>query len=141
MNKSIQRRDLLKAISIAPLGLYLAPAKALASHSENILETNTLPSSIAKHVLPPLPYDYSALEPYIDKQTMQIHHDLHHNGYVKGLIAAEIALENARKSNNYKLVQHWSKKTVFSQRWSLYAFTLLENYGPNFQRRWWQTKR
>ena len=28
--------------------------------------------------LPPLPYDYSALEPHIDTQTMQIHHDKHH---------------------------------------------------------------
>src|ERR671935_142466 len=32
--------------------------------------------------LPPLPYDYSALEPYIDAQTMQIHHDKHHQAYV-----------------------------------------------------------
>ena len=28
--------------------------------------------------LPPLPYDYNALEPYIDTQTMQLHHDKHH---------------------------------------------------------------
>ena len=32
--------------------------------------------------LPPLPYDYSALEPHIDTQTMQIHHDKHHQAYV-----------------------------------------------------------
>jgi superoxide dismutase, Fe-Mn family len=32
--------------------------------------------------LPPLPYDYSALEPYIDTQTMQLHHDKHHQTYV-----------------------------------------------------------
>ncbi|MFL5760288.1 MAG: superoxide dismutase [Thermomicrobiales bacterium] len=32
--------------------------------------------------LPPLPYDYSALEPHIDMQTMQIHHDKHHGTYV-----------------------------------------------------------
>ena len=32
--------------------------------------------------LPPLPYDYSALEPYIDEQTMRIHHDKHHGTYV-----------------------------------------------------------
>jgi len=35
--------------------------------------------------LPPLPYDYSALEPYIDTQTMQIHHDKHHQAYVTNL--------------------------------------------------------
>jgi Fe-Mn family superoxide dismutase len=35
--------------------------------------------------LPPLPYDYNALEPHIDTQTMQIHHDKHHQTYVTNL--------------------------------------------------------
>src|SRR5260221_3921283 len=42
--------------------------------------------------LPPLPYDYSALEPYIDTQTMQLHHDKHHAAYVTNL-------NNALKDN------------------------------------------
>jgi Fe-Mn family superoxide dismutase len=32
--------------------------------------------------VPPLPYDYSALEPHIDEETMRIHHDKHHQAYV-----------------------------------------------------------
>ncbi len=35
--------------------------------------------------LPPLPYSYDALEPYIDKLTMEIHHDKHHAAYVNNL--------------------------------------------------------
>lgn len=42
--------------------------------------------------VPPLPYDYSALEPHIDTQTMQIHHDKHHAAYVTNL---NKALESA----------------------------------------------
>jgi superoxide dismutase, Fe-Mn family len=38
--------------------------------------------------VPPLTYDYSALEPYIDTQTMQLHHDKHHAAYVTNLNAA-----------------------------------------------------
>jgi superoxide dismutase, Fe-Mn family len=38
--------------------------------------------------LPPLPYDYTALEPHIDEQTMRIHHDKHHAAYVTNLNAA-----------------------------------------------------
>ncbi len=40
------------------------------------------------HTLPPLPYTYDSLEPYIDKETMQIHHDKHHQAYVDKLNAA-----------------------------------------------------
>ena len=38
--------------------------------------------------LPPLPYDYAALEPVIDTQTMKLHHDMHHGAYVKNANAA-----------------------------------------------------
>ena len=38
--------------------------------------------------VPPLLYDYNALEPYIDTQTMQLHHDKHHTAYVNNLNAA-----------------------------------------------------
>ncbi|MCU0621533.1 MAG: superoxide dismutase [Gemmatimonadales bacterium] len=38
--------------------------------------------------LPPLPYDYTALEPHLDEQTMRIHHDKHHAAYVTNLNAA-----------------------------------------------------
>ncbi len=42
------------------------------------------------HTLPELPYDYNALEPYIDEQTMRIHHTKHHQTYIDKL---NIALE------------------------------------------------
>ena len=44
------------------------------------------------HVLPPLPYSFDALEPYIDAKTMEIHHDKHHGAYVTNL---NKALESA----------------------------------------------
>ena len=40
------------------------------------------------HSLPPLPYPSDALEPHIDRQTMEIHHGKHHNAYVTNLNAA-----------------------------------------------------
>jgi superoxide dismutase, Fe-Mn family len=38
--------------------------------------------------VPPLPYDYGALEPHIDEQTMRVHHDKHHQAYVDKANAA-----------------------------------------------------
>lgn len=40
------------------------------------------------HTLEPLPYPYTALEPFIDEQTMRLHHDKHHHTYVDKLNAA-----------------------------------------------------
>src|SRR3712207_1330849 len=52
------------------------------------------------HEVPPLPYDYNALEPHIDEQTMRIHHDKHHAAYVTNLNAA---LEKAPQLQNKKI--------------------------------------
>jgi superoxide dismutase, Fe-Mn family len=38
--------------------------------------------------VPPLPYDYAALEPHVDEQTMRVHHDKHHQAYVDNANAA-----------------------------------------------------
>ena len=47
--------------------------------------------------LPPLPYDYAALEPHIDEQTMRLHHDKHHQAYVDN---ANKALTGTEWENN-----------------------------------------
>lgn len=46
--------------------------------------------------VPPLPYPYDALEPYIDKQTMELHHDKHHQAYVDN---ANAGLANTSYAN------------------------------------------
>lgn len=70
-------------------------------------------TSAGKHFLPPLPYDYSALEPHISGEIMRLHHDKHHQSYVDGLNKAEVMLQNARDNNDYSLVKHWSRELAF----------------------------
>lgn len=48
-----------------------------------------------KHTLPDLPYDYSALEPTISGQIMELHHSKHHAAYVNNLNIAEEKLGEA----------------------------------------------
>ena len=47
--------------------------------------------------VPPLPYDYNALEPHIDEETMRLHHDKHHQAYVD---KANAALEGTEAAND-----------------------------------------
>ncbi|MEM7166857.1 MAG: superoxide dismutase [Planctomycetota bacterium] len=56
------------------------------------------------HTLPDLPYDYSALEPHIDAQTMEIHHSRHHNTYITNYNKAEEALQAAVAEGNASAV-------------------------------------
>jgi Fe-Mn family superoxide dismutase len=52
------------------------------------------------YTLPPLGYDYDALEPHIDAQTMKLHHDKHHAGYVRGLNSALDGLAEVRNAGD-----------------------------------------
>ena len=57
------------------------------------------------HQLPDLPYDYSALEPTIDAQTMKLHHDMHHAAYVKNLNAALEKYPNLQSKSAEDLIR------------------------------------
>ncbi|MEO5825915.1 MAG: superoxide dismutase [Gemmatimonadales bacterium] len=61
------------------------------------------------YTLPPLPYDYAALEPNIDEETMRIHHDKHHAGYVNNLNAALEGHDELLAMPIEKLIAHLDK--------------------------------
>jgi len=56
---------------------------------------------MSDYELPPLPYDYDALEPHISEQVLTWHHDTHHQGYVNGWNAAEESLEENREAGEF----------------------------------------
>jgi Fe-Mn family superoxide dismutase len=68
---------------------------------------------VGEHQLPPLPYDYKALEPVISADLLQLHHDRHHKAYVDGLNKAEMKLAEARKNRDFSLVKHWERELAF----------------------------
>jgi superoxide dismutase, Fe-Mn family len=52
------------------------------------VDEGPIQEDILAYELPPLPYDYAALEPHIDTETMKLHHDKHHATYVNNLNGA-----------------------------------------------------
>lgn len=78
---TINRRHFLLILG-AGAGAFALDACALAQNSSGGNPTKGTTGAIQ---LPPLPYPYEALEPHIDRATMQFHHDKHHGTYVKNL--------------------------------------------------------
>ena len=81
--------------------------------------------------LPKLPYAYNALEPVIDEQTMRLHHDKHHAGYVKGLNHAEEMIAGARKSGDYALIKHWDRERAFNGSGHILHTLFWTNLSPD----------
>ncbi len=65
------------------------------------------------YTLPELPYAYDALEPHYDKETVTLHHDKHHAGYVSGLNTALEKLEKARETGDFGAIKALSKEVAF----------------------------
>jgi superoxide dismutase, Fe-Mn family len=66
------------------------------------------------YTLPELPYDYSALEPHISGQIVELHHDKHHNTYVKDANATLEKLEAARAKNDFATIVGLEKTLAFN---------------------------
>ncbi len=77
----MQRRKFLYALGTIPLASALGKVDNQLQNFTNKIRSNKM----AKFELPQLPYSYDALEPYIDKMTMEIHYTKHHNAYVTNL--------------------------------------------------------
>ncbi len=77
------RRSFFQVSAVAGAALAVTTSKVLAQAPAAIP-----PAPPGPYQLPPLPYDFAALEPHIDALTMQIHHDKHHAAYVMNLNVA-----------------------------------------------------
>ena len=98
MSDTLSRRDVvLKSMpALALAGLLASAAPLLADAPAGAAPAPESDADVAfkdgEYVLPPLAYGYDALEPHIDAETMHLHHDKHHAGYVAGLNKAVKAL-------------------------------------------------
>ncbi|MCP8616743.1 superoxide dismutase [Salirhabdus salicampi] len=82
------------------------------------------------HKLPPLPYAYNALEPYIAEEIMRLHHDEHHKSYVEGLNRAEKMIEKWSKSQNEHMLKHWMREQSFNGSGHFLHTIFWENMSP-----------
>ncbi len=99
---NFSRRELLG--SAALVGGWLAFGQDIGFAQQAGGGGTTAPAD-GPYTLPPLPYGYADLEPHIDAQTLKLHHDVHHAGYVKGANAAVAELEAIRRAGGDQVKQ------------------------------------
>jgi len=104
------RRQALKTLTAAAIGsTALSQFSVIGQTADPAANpaAATPPAPTGPFVLPDLPYDYDALEPNIDAETMHLHHDKHHAAYVKNLnIAVAKAPSLAKVTNVDDLLKH-----------------------------------
>jgi Fe-Mn family superoxide dismutase len=132
MDRNLDRRDFLKTAFVGAASIAaLQGISTAAFGKEDSSNQNIGGNPKVAYELPKLPYAYNALEPYIDEQTMHLHHDIHHAGYVKGLNTAEEKLEEARKSGDYVLIKHWEREAAFHGSGHILHTIFWENLSPD----------
>jgi Fe-Mn family superoxide dismutase len=82
---TMTRRESLKTLALGAGALLTFPTGGLLAPQAASAQSGTPPGPAGPFVVPPLGYAFDALEPFIDAQTMQIHHDKHHATYVSKL--------------------------------------------------------
>jgi Fe-Mn family superoxide dismutase len=98
----------------------------LRSKRRELREEATVP-----YTLPDLPYDYSALEPHISGQIIELHHDKHHNTYVQDANATLEKLEAARAADDFGAIVGLEKTLAFNVSGHVLHSTYWQNMSPD----------
>jgi Fe-Mn family superoxide dismutase len=83
-----------------------------------------------RYTLPDLSYDYSALEPHISAQIMELHHDKHHRGYVEGANAAVEKLAEMRQSGDLTHIAALERELAFHVSGHVLHSMFWQNLSP-----------
>ena len=83
------------------------------------------------HKLPPVPYPYDALEPVIDKQTVEIHYTKHFAAYIAGLNSALEKIDKARKEGKFDNIKCLSEDLAFNGSGVVLHWIYFNTIGPN----------
>jgi Fe-Mn family superoxide dismutase len=128
----MDRREVLGLMGTAAAGV-VASGMTGSAFAQSGPGGTTMPgwdAATSEYILPPLPYAYNALEPSIDEQTMTLHHDMHHAGYVRGLNKALASLASARMMGDHGAIKAVSRDLAFNGSGHLLHSMFWTNMAP-----------
>ncbi|MFP4472107.1 MAG: Fe-Mn family superoxide dismutase [Bacteroidales bacterium] len=128
----MNKRTFLKTgAAFGAAGMMGAPAFAgSAPRMDEFMKMDHIVNDAGEYILPDLPYAYDALEPNIDAQTMRLHHDIHHKGYVEGLNKATKVISEGLNNGDFGLIKHWERELAFHGSGHFLHTIFWNNMGP-----------
>lgn len=90
-----------------------APPKASPAPSPTPAAKPAAQGGLTEYTLPPLPYPTNALDGYLSAEILELHHDKHHAGYVKGLNKTLADLKEAREAGKFDAIKGLERNLAF----------------------------
>lgn len=110
----VNKRKFLKTTAASAVAIAaLSKSSQLMAEPFIINEIDKLQNDKGEFMLAPLPYSYDALEPYMDAETLNLHHTFHHGGAVKGLNNDLKKINELLEKNDLETIDYWVKKSAY----------------------------
>ena len=94
-------------------GATILPSNSVFAENINNNGIDKLTDENGNFIHPPLPYNTDYLEPFMDAETLHLHHTFHHGGAVKGANKDIEMIKKVMNSEDLTLADHWTKKLSF----------------------------
>ncbi len=108
----MDRKEFLKN-SLILGGATILPAESIFSINSTENGIDKLTDSNGQFILNVLPYGFNHLEPYMDEETLYLHHKFHHGGAVTAANKDMERIKKAMDENNFETIDFWTKKLSF----------------------------
>jgi len=111
----MDRRNFIKngsALSLLGMSSY-AFGKDVFTEPFIVKDMDNLVNEKGEYILAPLPYDFNALEPSMDAETLNLHYTFHHGGAVKALNKDVGKIKDALDKNDTETIDYWIKKSAY----------------------------
>ncbi len=113
MDNNVDRRGFLVGMGAGTVASAMGMGTASAATGPGAVGMAGALDEGGQYALPPLPYAEDALEPFLGRQTLALHHGKHHQGYVSGLNATLGRLADARRAGDYGAIKALSGDLAF----------------------------
>jgi Fe-Mn family superoxide dismutase len=113
MPERVGRREFVRSATAGALAAAVGVRSVWGATAYRSDATSAPTPRSGKYALPPLAYGYDALEPFLSRRTLELHHDKHHQGYVNGLNGTLEKLAAAREAGDYGAITALSRDLAF----------------------------